>query len=38
MPSNTVSQFAAELKVPPQLLLEQLRAAGVDKKAESDAL
>ena len=38
MPSNTVSQFAAELKVPPQLLLEQLRAAGVNKKAESDAL
>ena len=38
MPSNTVSQFAAELKVPPQLLLEQLRAAGVHKKAESDAL
>ncbi len=38
MPSNTVSQFAAELKVPPQLLLEQLRAAGVDKKADSDAL
>ncbi|MCK6428262.1 translation initiation factor IF-2 [Betaproteobacteria bacterium PRO7] len=38
MPSNTVSQFAAELKVPPQLLLEQLRAAGVNKKAEGDAL
>ncbi len=38
MPSNTVSQFAAELKVPPQLLLEQLRAAGVNKKAESDTL
>ncbi len=38
MPSNTVSQFAAELKVPPQLLLEQLRAAGVNKKAEGDTL
>jgi translation initiation factor IF-2 len=38
MPSNTVSQFAAELKVPPQLLLEQLRAAGVSKKAEDDTL
>jgi translation initiation factor IF-2 len=38
MPSNTVSQFAAELKVPPRLLLEQLRAAGVDKKTESDPL
>ncbi|GAB4466300.1 MAG: translation initiation factor IF-2 [Burkholderiaceae bacterium] len=38
MPSNTVSQFAAELKLPPQVLLEQLRAAGVDKKAEDDAL
>jgi translation initiation factor IF-2 len=38
MPSNTVAQFAAELKVPAHLLLEQLRAAGVDKAAESDAL
>ncbi|HUN92858.1 MAG TPA: translation initiation factor IF-2 [Burkholderiaceae bacterium] len=38
MPSNTVAQFAAELKVPAQLLLEQLRAAGVGKRDESDAL
>jgi translation initiation factor IF-2 len=38
MPSNTVAQFAAELKVPPKLLLEQLRAAGVAKSAEDDAL
>jgi translation initiation factor IF-2 len=38
MPSNTVAQFATELKVPPQLLLEQLRAAGVVKHAETDAL
>jgi len=33
-----VSQFATELRVPPQLLLEQLSAAGVLKAAESDAL
>ncbi|MGZ8993717.1 MAG: translation initiation factor IF-2 [Burkholderiaceae bacterium] len=33
-----MSQFATELRVPPQLLLEQLSAAGVLKKAESDAL
>ena len=38
MPSNTVAQFAAELKVPPKLLLEQLRAAGVIKAAEDDSL
>ena len=38
MPSNTVAQFAAELKVPPKLLLEQLRAAGVVKSADDDAL
>ena len=38
MASNTVAQFAAELKVPPQLLIEQLRAAGLDRKAEADAL
>ena len=38
MASITVAQFATELKVPPQLLLEQLRAAGVVKKAEEDAL
>ncbi|HEX5639401.1 MAG TPA: translation initiation factor IF-2 [Burkholderiaceae bacterium] len=38
MASTTVAQFATELRVPPQLLLEQLRAAGVVKKAESDAL
>ena len=38
MASTTVSQFATELRVPPQLLLEQLSAAGVLKKAESDAL
>ena len=38
MASTTVSQFATELRVPPQLLLEQLSAAGVLKRAESDAL
>jgi translation initiation factor IF-2 len=38
MPSNTVAQFAAELKVPPKLLLEQLRAAGVTKSADDDTL
>jgi translation initiation factor IF-2 len=38
MASTTVAQFATELRVPPQLLLEQLRTAGVVKQAESDAL
>ena len=38
MASTTVSQFATELRVPAQLLLEQLSAAGVLKQAESDAL
>ncbi len=30
MPSNTVAQFAAELKMPANVLLDQLRAAGVN--------
>jgi translation initiation factor IF-2 len=38
MQSNTVAQFAAELKVAPAMLLEQLRAAGVDKRGENDGL
>jgi len=38
MQSNTVAQFAAELKVAPAMLLEQLRAAGVDKQGENDGL
>ena len=38
MASTTVAQFATELKVPPQLLLEQLQAAGVVKKETDDAL
>jgi len=35
---TSVSQFASELKVPPSVLLEQLRAAGVDKRAPDDSL
>jgi len=38
MASTTVAQFATELKVPPQLLLEQLKSAGVVKQEEGDAL
>ena len=38
MPSNNVAQFAAELKVPAAVLLEQLRAAGVEKSTADDAL
>ena len=38
MASNTVAQFATELKLSPPVLLEQLRAAGVAKLAESDEL
>jgi translation initiation factor IF-2 len=38
MASTTVAQFATELKVAPQLLLEQLKAAGVVKSAEGDTL
>ncbi len=38
MASNNVAQFAAELKVPASVLLEQLRAAGVDKRAPEDVL
>ena len=38
MAQTSVSQFAAELKVPPSVLLEQLRAAGVDKKVPEDSL
>jgi translation initiation factor IF-2 len=35
---TSVSQFATELKVPPSVLLEQLRAAGVLKKTPQDEL
>jgi translation initiation factor IF-2 len=35
---TSVAQFASELKVPPAVLLEQLRAAGVEKRAAEDSL
>jgi len=35
---TSVAQFASELKVPPSVLLEQLRAAGVEKQVPEDAL
>src|SRR3954464_1576008 len=38
MAQTSVAQFASELKVPPSVLLEQLRAAGVEKKIPEDAL
>jgi translation initiation factor IF-2 len=38
MASNNVAQFATELKMPADLLLTQLRAAGVDKSSTSDPL
>ena len=38
MALTSVAQFASELKVPPSVLLEQLRAAGVDKRAPDDSL
>ena len=38
MASNNVAQFATELKMPADLLLTQLRAAGVEKNSDSDVL
>ncbi|HXN16390.1 MAG TPA: translation initiation factor IF-2 N-terminal domain-containing protein, partial [Usitatibacter sp.] len=38
MAKSNVTQFAAELKLPVGLLLEQLQAAGVKKKAGDDAI
>lgn len=38
MSSNTVAEFANELKKSPDTLLEQLRSAGVDKSSAADAL
>ncbi|HEX2530164.1 MAG TPA: translation initiation factor IF-2 [Burkholderiaceae bacterium] len=38
MASNNVAQFATELKMPADLLLKQLRAAGVIKSSSSDPL
>src|SRR5690554_6422688 len=36
MSSNTVAQFAVELKMPANVLLDQLRAAGIDLKSVDD--
>ena len=38
MALTSVAQFASELKVPPAVLLEQLRAAGVEKRVPEDSL
>jgi translation initiation factor IF-2 len=38
MPKSNVAQFAEELKLPVALLIEQLGAAGVNKKAAEDAI
>src|SRR6476620_1515247 len=38
MAKSNVTQFAEELKLPVTLLLEQLQAAGVNKKAAEDAI
>lgn len=38
MASNNVAEFAAELKMPAGVLLEQLQAAGVKVRGEADAL
>ena len=38
MAQTSVAQFASELKVPPSVLIEQLRAAGVDKRVPEDSL
>jgi translation initiation factor IF-2 len=38
MPSNTVAQFAVELKMPANALLEQLRSAGIELKSVDDAV
>jgi len=38
MAQTSVAQFASELKVPPSVLLEQLRAAGVEKRVADDSL
>jgi len=35
---TSVAQFASELRVPPSVLLEQLRAAGVEKRIPEDKL
>ncbi|SFD96912.1 translation initiation factor IF-2 [Paracidovorax konjaci] len=38
MSSNTVAEFASELKKSPETLLDQLKSAGVSKAAPTDAL
>ena len=38
MASNNVAQFATELKMPADVLLTQLRDAGVEKSSTSDEL
>ena len=38
MTSTTVAEFAAELKKPADLLIDQLRAAGVQKNSPDDAI
>ena len=38
MASNNVAQFASELKMPADLLLKQLKAAGIDKSSAEDQL
>jgi translation initiation factor IF-2 len=38
MAQTSVAQFASELKVPPSTLLEQLKAAGVEKAVPEDSL
>ncbi len=38
MSSNTVAEFASELKKSPETLLDQLKSAGVSKATPSDAL
>ena len=38
MAQTSVAQFASELKVPPSVLIEQLRAAGVEKRLAEDSL
>jgi translation initiation factor IF-2 len=38
MPSNTVAQFATELKMPANVLLEQLRSAGVELRSVDDSV
>ena len=38
MATNNVAQFAAELNMPSDVLLKQLRDAGVDKNSAHDTL